>query len=213
MLSRRLMLTVPNKYISDVDARTMHKYPQVCIEIPCGNNAEYLQLCIVTGRWFAASKYLQVCTATSYAGSGVLPRVAEAVRISAVSVIEWETGPWTGATIVSNVVHACEQFPQRWISLIHATRIAAHCRATRPFTTRSPPLRKIALIFLMDYCRVISTFPSNFRTRESSTASVPVARTRIIINVPRGANFRDNWPFSFSIDVNENSTNVFTFIN
>lgn len=84
---------VPSKYVSDVDAGTMHKYPQVCIEMPCGNNAEYLQLCIVTGRWFAASKYLQVCTATSYAGSGggdggVLPRVTEAVRISAVSVVE-----------------------------------------------------------------------------------------------------------------------------
>lgn len=33
----------------DVDARTMHKYPRVCIEMPCDNNAEYLQLCIVTG--------------------------------------------------------------------------------------------------------------------------------------------------------------------
>lgn len=89
MLSRRTdAYCVPSKYISDVDARTMHKYPQVCIEMPCGNNAEYLQLCIVTGRWFAAAKYLQVCTATSYAGSGVLPRVTEAVRISAVSVVE-----------------------------------------------------------------------------------------------------------------------------
>lgn len=27
---------------SDVDARTMHEYRQVCIETPCGNNAEYL---------------------------------------------------------------------------------------------------------------------------------------------------------------------------
>lgn len=30
------------------------------------------------------------------------------------------------------------------------------------------PLREIAFTFLIDYRRVISTFPSNFRTRESS---------------------------------------------
>jgi len=103
---------VPNKYISDVDARTMYKYPQVCIEMPCGNNAEYLQLCIVTGRWFAASKYLQVCTATSYTGSGVSPSCCGGCTYKCGFRRRMRNRPTDRATIVSNFMRACAQFPR-----------------------------------------------------------------------------------------------------
>lgn len=92
--------------------------------------------------------------------------------------------PTDRGTIVSNVVRAC-------VRNFRGTEFLFNSRDSNRRVTFISHGREIALTFLIDYCRVISTFPSNFRTRESS-AFVPFARTRIIINVPCGTNFCDN---------------------
>lgn len=147
MLPRRPILTVPSKYVSDVDARTMHKYPQVCIEMPCGNNAEYLQLCIVTGDGLQRRNICKFAQQRR-TPAAAFPRVAEAVRISAVSVVEWETGPRTGHHCVKRRACVCAISAALNFSLIHATRIAAPPRnVTLYIPVFMPPPRNCPHIF------------------------------------------------------------------